>query len=475
MFQEYKDIQEKFNRVVEYSQNLPKGSVDTSQLFEDWAKNKEEFIEAWDGKLIKELGKVEFHLSENQRLAAVDEFIERVIYICEQRDVIADSLLYFINSQKNNFFDNIVHTEYATDDFIIPKGMKILKAFKFFISDKELLNEIQSIASMMIQSDKISGILCMSVHPLDYLSVSENAHNWRTCHALDGEYRAGNLNYMTDNTTIVCYIMSKQKYIISRFPEDIKWNSKKWRVLLYVSNDRSLIMMGRQYPFQENLLLELIKTEASKMFDFDYSEWIDDYHSVTTFKGMGGSVYTVRHPKKIFCAGGETHSYTEIVMNEEGTLQFNDLLDSSVYLNPYYAFALRKGWDGWPIDVPIKMAHTKIKVGHKCKCLICNKKDITMSESFLCPTCMIKTGQAFDDSIFGTCWHCGNRFVLDDGKMIEDLDGCTHDICEDCYNELLNDKTKNMVVCPDCECLVYEQTSPDGRCSICREESIFFK
>ena len=28
----------------------------------------------------------------------------------------------------------------------------------------------------------------------DYLSLSENAFNWRSCHALDGEYRAGNLS-----------------------------------------------------------------------------------------------------------------------------------------------------------------------------------------------------------------------------------------------------------------------------------------
>ena len=86
--------------------------------------------------------------------------------------------------------------------------MKLVRAFKFFETDKELLNEIQSVASMIIQEDKIEGTLCLSVHPLDFISSSENTHNWRSCHALDGEYRAGNLSYMLDKTTVMCYLNS---------------------------------------------------------------------------------------------------------------------------------------------------------------------------------------------------------------------------------------------------------------------------
>lgn len=137
--------------------------------------------------------------------------------------------------------------------------MKIIRAFKYFCEDKEILNEIQSIASMMIQNDKVSGILCMSVHPLDFLSVSENAHNWRSCHALDGEYRAGNLNYMADNSTVICYLKSTHKAQLPNFPEDVKWNSKKWRMLLFFDNYYDTMMAGRQYPFTENSLLLYIK------------------------------------------------------------------------------------------------------------------------------------------------------------------------------------------------------------------------
>ena len=43
----------------------------------------------------------------------------------------------------------------------------------------------------------MEGYLYLSIHPLDYLSISETNHGWRSCHALDGEYRNGNLSYLT--------------------------------------------------------------------------------------------------------------------------------------------------------------------------------------------------------------------------------------------------------------------------------------
>lgn len=85
---------------------------------------------------------------------------------------------------------------------------------------------------MLIQEDKVTGILCLSIHPLDYLSLSENTYNWRSCHALDGEYRAGNLSYMMDNTTVVCYLKGEDEAELPHFPAEVKWNSKKWRMLL---------------------------------------------------------------------------------------------------------------------------------------------------------------------------------------------------------------------------------------------------
>ena len=112
-------------------------------------------------------------------------------------------------------------------------GMKLLRAFKFFISDPDVLRDLQDKASMILQETKLSGYFYVSIHPLDYLSQSETTYNWRSCHALDGEYRAGTLSYMQDNVSLVCYIASDEKKQLPRFPAEVPWYSKKWRMMLH--------------------------------------------------------------------------------------------------------------------------------------------------------------------------------------------------------------------------------------------------
>jgi hypothetical protein len=56
--------------------------------------------------------------------------------------------------------------------------MKLAKAFKFFTDSKTVLYDLQNRASQIIQEDKVEGTLCLSVHPLDFLSSSMNTYNW---------------------------------------------------------------------------------------------------------------------------------------------------------------------------------------------------------------------------------------------------------------------------------------------------------
>ena len=129
-----------------------------------------------------------------------------------------------------------------------------------------------------IQENKVTGTLCFSVHPLDFLSSSENNYNWRSCHALDGEYRAGNLSYMLDKSTIICYLKGAEKVKLPLFPEYIPWNNKKWRVLLHFSENWDIIFAGRQYPFESEEGIEIVRTLLLSKINkdvFSYCKWTD--------------------------------------------------------------------------------------------------------------------------------------------------------------------------------------------------------
>lgn len=218
MTEEIKQIQEQFNEVIAYSQTgitAPK----TDDLFQRWLEAKRDIIEAFGGKLIVEYPEtVTFTLTEAEKQQRVEDFCQMVARMS------STDLVNFIKTNSEGFFNNQVMFQFNSDALKIPKGMKLVKAFKFFESDPDVLSKIQSAASMLIQENCVSGRLCLSVHPLDYLSASENNHNWRSCHALDGDYRSGNLSYMVDSSTIMCYIKTKDNEILPNFPDTVPWN-----------------------------------------------------------------------------------------------------------------------------------------------------------------------------------------------------------------------------------------------------------
>jgi hypothetical protein len=192
----YEDIKEQFKAVISYSQNIPDPKVD--YLFREWESNKARFIKRFGGLIYEHPTQVEFTLDPKEKLTRAMEFANSV------SDAYNNSALAeFIDENLDTFFENKVSRTMGQK---IPEGMKLIKAFKFFESDKSTLRSIQDYASQLIQENKIKGTLCFSVHPLDFLSSSENTYNWRSCHALDGEYRAGNLSYMVDDTTFMVYL-----------------------------------------------------------------------------------------------------------------------------------------------------------------------------------------------------------------------------------------------------------------------------
>ena len=262
--QELQEIKDRFKAVLRYSQNVDDPQID--ELFENWLTSKEVLFDNVLGKqLIKEFpDEVLFTLSPESRESNFRDFLYKV------GSKGLDNLCDFLESQKDNFYDNIVNTDYEYSNIVIKKGSKIIKAFKHFIINDSLCKQLQDEASILIQDNKITGTFCISIHPLDYLSSSENCHKWRSCHALDGEYRAGNLSYMTDECTTVCYIKTtNSKVKLPNFPPDVLWNDKKWRMLLYFPNvtDKNFVhygevFAGRQYPRRLEGVLEYIKENA---------------------------------------------------------------------------------------------------------------------------------------------------------------------------------------------------------------------
>ena len=418
--EQYLEIQEQFNRVINWSQGF---NPSTKTLFGDWYNNKKRFIDWFGGKLIHEIGEVEFHIDKGKREVMINDFLDQCGHVMKFDEY--GNFYQFVKANQETFFNNLVSNTVLTFNKPITKGMKLSKAFKFFIEDKEMLVQIQQLASSYIQKDKIHGKMCLSVHPLDYLSASENNYNWRSCHALDGEYRAGNLSYMTDSTTICCYIKGDKEEVLPDFPSDILWNSKKWRMWIHISDDSKCCFLGRQYPFTLDGIPERIHDLLPG------SDW-DNFTNIHISHVTDNQEITYDLSSSYIVLKGEFYEHElykeKDVIEEGGVLNYNDLLRSSFY-KPFYTSRGRfqKCYDEKP----------KIIVGHRVKCLCCGKNSIDVGEGLMiCNRC----GEDLGLLSYGiTCSCCGESYDEDDITYLND----GTPICNECLQD-------NYCYCENC-------------------------
>ena len=276
---------------------------------------------------------VTFHISQDSKERRLENLIQ---YISNEYGY--EKLCNFILNNKESFYQNEVTHSYEYKDKKIPKGAKLIKSFKNFVDGKNALTDIQSRASQLIQEDTVTGTLCFSVHPLDYLSSSENTYNWRSCHALDGEYCAGNLSYMIDKSTIICYLKGANNVKLPMFPEDVPWNSKKWRVLIYVSDYWDLLFAGRQYPFNSDYGMEIVRKELLtrlKKEPWSYCDWTDPI--IDEIPDSYNHQYDLNETHIMM--RGNLYKMSEVVIDNPGSTHFNDVLRSNVY-RPHYTLIL---------------------------------------------------------------------------------------------------------------------------------------
>ena len=136
--------------------------------------------------------------------------------------------------------------------------------------------------SMLLASFKVKGVLCLSIHPLDFVTMSDNANDWSSCMSWsnDGCYKAGTVEMMNSKYAVVAYLKSENKvynFGKNNNSEEYQWNSKQYRQLFYIDED--FLLSGKSYPYRSDelteiifdKLLELAKTNCGWIYKNNYS------------------------------------------------------------------------------------------------------------------------------------------------------------------------------------------------------------
>lgn len=157
-------------------------------------------------------------------------------------------------------FDYTFHILGDTTTYTVKKGMKTTRAIvnlaKKLNINHNIIDSFLLAHSMVMNDAKLEGTLCISIHPLDFMTMSDNNNDWSSCMKWRqrGAYRVGTIEMMNSPYVVCAYLKSDTKELT--VPDtDFIWNSKKWRELFIVNDD--LIMEIKSYPYaNENLTKE---------------------------------------------------------------------------------------------------------------------------------------------------------------------------------------------------------------------------
>lgn len=271
-------------------------TVGSKKILKVWAENKEEYLyKLFGGELI--LSK-EIHIEKEKYeiikdLWAHKDFVRlrsKFIDAVDTNMNIFPPSNWFKDSYSRNIFDmerfaeNKVNDSYigweytdpATDKtYKITGGMKIMKAIgkiAEILHMEEDFERLRIAHSQVLNSKKYAGELCLSIHPMDYMTMSDNDNGWGSCMSWveEGEYRQGTVEMMNSDCVVVAYLKSKTE----KFFHD-QWNSKKWRSLYIVHPNFMTNVKG--YPYNNSALdtevLEWLKELAETNCEWEFKKF----------------------------------------------------------------------------------------------------------------------------------------------------------------------------------------------------------
>lgn len=421
-----------------------------NKLMDTWEYEKSWFLNEWGGpiKKLKSDCNVELSLEEKEKIKT--QCVNKIFKITSEDKRLIYLITDYLRDEINvdEFFSNLTEKPHNISriELMIPNGVKVGKSIKRFYEKfygseldeghKNTLLKIQMIMSNAQQKSKVKGDLYLSVHPLDFLTISTNNHNWVSCHALNHCYSAGNFAYMQDSSTCVAYLLTpgNEQVQLQKLPKGCLWNDKSWRMLMFLSEDKKFAAAGRHYPFE---VLELEKEVAlalvpcRNMWRSNAPEYV---RKLALFDRMcaadnDADCYYFNDRDRKINLGYQLHTIGEIIIlnenrpNEEPRF-YCDVLDSSAY-NPRFYYSNKGEYEGDYIP--------RIFIGKNgCGCICCGSDASCQSYGLpFCKECFEDSDKTDIAEDWWTCCACGFQAHEDETQYMTDADGCIY--CSECY------------------------------------------
>lgn len=158
-----------------------------------------------------------------------------------------------------NRFYHLMEMEVAEDTSLErEKRVELLKSLKKHIK------QLENLMSLNINKT-ISSNIILSIHPLDFMTMSDNDSNWTSCMSWRdfGSYRSGTVEMMNSASIIIAYSKAEKSMNLLEGSDKYKWNNKTWRELFIVTKDFIYPIKG--YPYHSKEFEEFVITKIAEL------------------------------------------------------------------------------------------------------------------------------------------------------------------------------------------------------------------
>lgn len=378
---------------------------DFDKIFSVWERNKQWlFHNIFKNRLIisKE---VDFTLNYDQSLELFreinknDDSISRFITLLSSR---VDDFENFriLTGNVNLIFNSYLGTRLTiiTPDkpIKIQNGTKIMPILRKLSEIYGLENEYEKariLHSIFTERRKTKGTLCLSIHPFDFMSMSDNDCGWDSCMSWreEGDYRIGTTEMMNSPCMVIAYI-SQDNHFEGGFA------NKSWRQMFIVNDE--VIIEGRPYPYkQEQLTLKTLN-------------WIKD---------LLGTEGWAKKPLSI-----QNHTWFDIALEEEEKLGCINIRTNYMY-NDYQStlktFLILLNYEKFNLG-----SNYVINISGPAQCMNCGETyGDFRNNSLLCNYCIP----------YFSCDWCEGESPLEEKTEITLYNGTTMYVCLRCFDNYI--------------------------------------
>ena len=326
---------------------------------------------------------------------------------------------------KNKYFEirewfspeSLAKNKQLTDTFFIEdrngkcikfqKGSKVIRNIRKVaeLLDVPNFNDFCNAHSQILNQKVVKGTLCLSIHPLDYMTMSDNNEGWSSCMSWEdsGCYCAGTLEMMNSENVVVAYLASDTKklefYDYAGHGRDLlTWNSKKWRTLVVLNED--VISSVKAYPYQNDALSSTVVKKLAMLMEEHCNA---KYHSIEPEpieyeEDYGAFINCPDENNRIRLIFGTSYMY-----NDFGCVDHHMMVFSEEFISHRITTGSKIWYD----------------YSGNTVCVCCGDDCVSGEECLACDNCC---GEQY------YCYSCGSRIHEEDMYY---FDGET--MCEDCF------------------------------------------